>query len=117
MRTGRSRRTPAGYLLVLLAALLTMLSGPSAAVHAEGAGLRSAPHIEGLSPHGDEATTRAASTEDDLDSSAVAEPAWTPGPGPGLRWPSAAADATGPIFAVVASPWSGRSPPRASLPL
>lgn len=117
METGRAPRTSATYLLVLLAALLTMLSGPSAAVHAGVVDLGSAAHIEGLSPHGDDATIRAASTEDDLDSSTSRDLPCEPESDPRLRWPSAAVDAPGPLLAIVASPWSGRSPPQASLRL
>lgn len=116
MGTGRAPRTPATYLLVTLAALLTMLSGPSAAGHAEVADLGSAPQIEGLSPHGDDATTRCAFTEDDLDSSTSRDLPCRPESDPFLLRPAAAAAAPGPLFAVAASPWSGRSPPQASLP-
>ncbi len=113
MGTARAPRSPAVYLLVILAALLTIVSGPSAAAHAEVFELASGPHIEGVSPHGDEATIRAKASEADLDSTAAAEPAWAPEPGSRFRGHSAAADARGPAFAVAASPGSGRSPPQA----
>jgi len=116
MGTGCASRRSATYLLIVLAALLTVLSGPSAAVHSEVADPKSAPHIHGLSPHGDDATTRVASTEDDPASSTGRDQRCGPGPDPRLRWLFAAAAALGPPFAVTASPWSGRSPPQAGLP-
>lgn len=115
MGTGRAPRRPATYLLVGWAALLTLLSGPSAAAHAEVADLGSAPHIEGMSPHGDDATTRVAFIEGDLDASTSGDLPACRGSEPHLRWPAAAVDALGPRFAVAASPWSGRAPPQASL--
>lgn len=110
-----SPRSPAAYLLVILSALLTMLSGPSAAAHADIADPGSSPHIEGLSPHGDEARARSAAIDDDPVFSVAEGQAGGHGSLPSLPRPCAAADALGPPFAVAASPWSGRSPPQARL--
>jgi len=111
----RLRQLPSASLLLLLVVLIALLSGPSAAAHSTVADIGSGPHIEGLSPHGDEATIRASNwpafAADAVVSPAAVDIPSRPPPAHRLRWINAPANAYGSTWAVAASPWSGRSPP------
>jgi len=114
MEIARPPGSAAASLLFVLAALIALVSGPSAAVHS-AADRGSVPHIEGMSPHGDDATTRTTNRRtpgaDDLTSAPAVETRRASLLGQDLSEIRVASDAVLPTWAVAASPGSGRSPP------